>query len=65
MSHDDDARFAPILGQAVIALWSRLPQDVQHELFERAVVVGHVGEADEMLREQLARFLHEHHERTA
>jgi hypothetical protein len=29
------------------------------------VLVGHVGERDEMLREQLARFLHDHNERTA
>ena len=34
-------------------------------LFERAVVRGHKTERDENLREQLAQFLHEHHERTA
>ena len=65
MTQDDEARFAAILGQAVIALWAQLPQDVQHQLFEQAVVLGHVSEADEMLREQLARFLHDRHDRTA
>jgi hypothetical protein len=33
-------------------------------LFERAVVLGHKGERDESLREQLAKFLHDHHPRT-
>jgi hypothetical protein len=28
-------------------------------------VLGHQGEQDESLREQLAKFLHDHHERTA
>jgi hypothetical protein len=46
-------------------LWSELPQEVQHRLFEQAVVRGHKTERDESLREQLAQFLHHHHERTA
>jgi hypothetical protein len=46
-------------------LWSELPQELQQQLFERAVVLGHQGEQDESLREQLAKFLHDHHERTA
>jgi len=29
-----------------------------------AVVIGHRGERDEALREQLAKFLHDHHART-
>ena len=45
-------------------LWSELPQELQHQLFERAVVLGHQSEQDESLREQLAKFLHDHHERT-
>jgi hypothetical protein len=32
-------------------------------LFEHAVVLGHQGERDESLREQLAKFLHDHHSR--
>ena len=42
----------------------KLPQDIQHVLFERAVLLGHKTEQDESLREQLAQFLHAHHERT-
>jgi len=33
-------------------------------LFERAVVLGHKGERDESLREQLAKFLHDTNPRT-
>ncbi len=58
-------RFSRVIGAAVIALWGDLPQDVQEQLFERAVLLGHRGERDEMLREQLAKFLHDHHSRTA
>jgi hypothetical protein len=58
-------RFAAALGLAALDLWSELPQGVQQSLFERAVVHGHKTERDESLREQLAQFLHDHHERTA
>jgi hypothetical protein len=65
MSVDSQAeRFSRILGDAVIALWSTLPHSVQHDLFERAVLVGHAGERDESLREELAQHLHHHHPRT-
>lgn len=71
MHHDDEAghvadeRFAPILGAAVVTMWSRLPQDVQHDLFEATVLAGHANERDESLRERLALFLHDRHPRTA
>jgi len=61
---EDTARYFLVLGAAAADLWSNLPQDLQHLLFERAVVLGHQSERDESLREQLAKFLHEHHERT-
>jgi hypothetical protein len=57
-------RFARTLGAAVIDLWGDLPVNIQEHLFERAVVLGHRGESDEMLREQLAKFLHDRHKRT-
>jgi hypothetical protein len=68
--HDDagdsqEERFAQALGRAVIATWSDLAQADQERIFECAVVMGHHDERDEMLREQLARFLHDRHERTA
>jgi hypothetical protein len=57
-------RYCLVLGAAALDLWSNLPQGLQGTLFERAVVLGHRGERDESLREQLAKFLHDHHPRT-
>lgn len=62
--NDIAARYFLVLGVAAADLWGELPQQLQHTLFERAVVLGHQGEQDESLREQLAKFLHDHHERT-
>jgi hypothetical protein len=61
---DDHGRFGPLLGRAAIHVWADLPREVQEKLFEHAVVIGHKGERDESLREQLAKFLHDHHKRT-
>ncbi len=60
----NNGRYFLVLGAAAAALWSELPQELQQVLFERAVVLGHRGESDESLREQLAKFLHDHHART-
>lgn len=57
-------RYFLVLGAATAGLWGDLPQELQHALFERAVVLGHKSERDESLREQLAKFLHDHHART-
>jgi hypothetical protein len=66
MAGDESAeRFFNILGVAALDLWSNLPQEIQQQLFERAVLVGHKTERDESLREQLAQFLHARHDRTA
>jgi hypothetical protein len=62
--YDAETRYAFVLGQAVTHVWAELPQDVQKQIFEHAVVTGHRGERDESLREQLAQFLHDHHKRT-
>ena len=48
------------LGQAVIRIWSNLPQDVQDHLFREAV-----ASQGEFIRSQLAVFLHDKHSRTA
>lgn len=61
----NEIRYAQALGLAAIDIWSDLPQEVQRQLFEHAVVRGHISERDESLREQLAQFLHAHHARTA
>ncbi len=63
--NDIAGRYFLVLGAAAADLWSELPQELQQQLFERAVLLGHQGEQDESLREQLAQFLHDHHERTA
>jgi hypothetical protein len=63
-ANENAARYFLVLGAAAADLWSELPHDLQHTLFERAVVLGHKGERDESLREQLAKFLHDHHART-
>jgi hypothetical protein len=59
-----DPRIVQALGTAAIQLWSDLPRETQEQLFERAVAVGHHSEKDESLREQMAKFLHDHHKRT-
>jgi hypothetical protein len=60
----DRERFVGVMGQAAIDLWSERPQEIQQNLFERAVLLGHKTERDESLREQLAQFLHANHDRT-
>jgi hypothetical protein len=62
--NDDSARYFGVLGVAAADLWSELPQDLQQVIFERAVALGHKTERDESLREQLAKFLHDHNART-
>ncbi len=61
----ENERMAQVLGAAVISRWAELPQPIQEKLFEAAIVLGHQTERDESLREQLAKFLHDHHKRTA
>src|SRR6266702_2744867 len=48
------------LGEAVIRIWSNLPQDVQLHLFQE-MVTSH----GESIRAQLAVFLHDKHPRTS
>jgi hypothetical protein len=57
-------RYFIVLGTSAADLWSHLPQELQQSLFERAVFLGHQSERDESLREQPAKFLHDHHART-
>jgi hypothetical protein len=47
------------LGAAVVQIWSYLPPDIQHELFEEAITC-----LGERLRHELALFLHDRHIRT-
>jgi hypothetical protein len=47
------------LGAAVIAQWTDLPMPIQKLLFEHAVAAGDAGDTAR-LKEQIARFLHNH-----
>jgi len=65
MRPDSDREWAShLLGRAVIDVWSGLPQDVQQKLFEQAVLAAEIRH-DAGMRERLAKFLHDHHARTA
>jgi hypothetical protein len=48
------------LGEAVVRIWSNLPQDVQNHLFQEAAT-----SQGESIKSQLAVFLHEKHSRTS
>jgi hypothetical protein len=60
ISRDTESQLSAVLGRTVVRLWSKLPQDVQHRLFEEAVM-SH----GESMRPQLAIFLHGKHPRTS
>jgi hypothetical protein len=47
------------LGEAVVRIWSNLPQEVQNHLFQEAVT-----SQGESIRSHLAVFLHDKHTRT-
>lgn len=51
------------LGEAVVRIWSRLPQAVQHNLFEEAIAARGTDQGADT-RSQLAMFLHGKHPRT-
>ncbi|MCK1642180.1 MULTISPECIES: hypothetical protein [unclassified Bradyrhizobium] len=50
--------FAPILGEAAIAIWGDMPRDIQEALFETAM------RNRSELRHDLAKLLHDRHPRT-
>lgn len=52
------------LGAALVSEWNAIPRDVQRQIFERASALGS-PEGGFGLRQELALFLHDHHERTA
>lgn len=61
---DDEAQILSLLGAAVVAEWNNLDRETQRTLFERASALGGTG-GDFGLRQDIATFLHDHHERTA
>ena len=60
ISHDTKRELARALGEAVLRIWSRLPNDIQHDLFEAAV-----KSQGEQIRPDLAQILHDRHPRTS
>ena len=57
-SAENTEQLTRALGEAVIRIWSDLPQDVKDRLFKEAV-----ASRGESIRSQLAVFLHDNHER--
>ena len=60
LSRETSDLFSHALGDAVIRIWSRLPQDIQQQVFEEALTSEWAG-----MRSQLALFLHGKHARTS
>jgi hypothetical protein len=60
ISRDTAEQLTRALGEAVVRIWSDLPQEVQHHLFEEAIT-----SKGETIRPQLAVFLHDKHRRTS
>lgn len=60
---EDEAQILSLLGAAVVAEWNNLDRETQRNLFERASQLGAPG-GDVELRQDIAVFLHDHHERT-
>ncbi len=60
----DEADLTRLLGRAVTGCWAGLPQEIQKQIFEAAVAVGAADIKENLIREQIALFLHEHHPRT-
>ena len=58
-----EQRILQCLGAGVIAQWAQLPTDVKKALFEHAVSSGDPRHSVD-LREQIARFLHNHKNET-
>ena len=57
---EDAAQISRTLADVITRMWSRLPHDVQHDLFEE--LVKSLGES---MRSQAAVFLHLKHSRTS
>lgn len=55
----EDLHILQCLGASVIAQWTELPTAIQKALFEHAVSAGDPRHS-EQLKEQIARFLHNH-----
>ena len=59
MINNSTHEFERLLGKAALALWPDFPRGVQEDLFETAAA------GDDIIRNHLASYLHDHHPRTA
>jgi len=59
LTDDDNHGVILSLGSALVLTWEEIPQDLQRKLFDAAADVM-VSDRSARLREQLARFLHDH-----
>ena len=57
--HDAEERILKCLGAAVIMQWNDLPTGIQRSLFEDAASIS-APDRQFQLKQQIARFLHEH-----
>jgi len=63
MAESLDSNFVELLGIAVAKCWGDFPQEIQQKIYEAAVAAG-CGDDNDLFREQLAVYLHNHHPRT-
>jgi hypothetical protein len=63
LNDDEDHGVILSLGSALVLMWEEIPQDLQRKLFDIAADVM-VSDRSAKLREQLARFLHDHKDDT-
>jgi hypothetical protein len=63
LTDDEDHGVILSLGSALVLMWEEIPQDLQRKLFDVAADVM-VSDRSSRLREQLARFLHDHKDDT-
>lgn len=56
---EDEEHILQCLGAAVIVQWNGLPTHIQRHLFDQAASMGELRHATQ-LKEQIARFLHNH-----
>ena len=57
--NDEEDQILRSLGAAVITRWNTIPTKLQRELFDNASSIGELLQTD-VLKGQIARFLHKH-----
>src|SRR4051794_11455673 len=63
MDNGNTDDFLALVGRAVVECWGELPRDIQHKIYETAAHIR-CNDDNELCREQLAIYFHNHHPRT-